>query len=110
MGEQRIRFRDLKPYERVDALEDLQGPDSGAVTLPVTVYWSGRRDTFDVGDPRDRRTVYQAALSNGRRDHIEHLVNRELLVQDWPRLALERRIVDLWTQAFPELAARGREF
>lgn len=107
MTEQRIRFRDVKPYERVDALEDLRGPATGEVTLPVEVYWSGTRSTFDVGNSRERRVVYQAALSNGMREDIVALVNRELLVQDWHRLALDRRIVDLWVERFPELAALG---
>lgn len=107
MTEQRIRFRDVKPYERVDALEDLRGPAAGEVTLPVEVYWSGTRSTFDIGDPRERRVVYQAALSNGMRKDIVALVNRELLVQDWHRLALDRRIVDLWVERFPELTTHG---
>ena len=110
MEEKRIRFRDVKPYEIVDSLDDLQGPAHGEVTLPVDVYWSGLRDTFDVGVERDRRVVYQAALSNGRREQIIEFVNRELLINDWPRLALDPRVFDLWAGRFEEIAARGREF
>lgn len=110
MSEKRVRFRDVKPYEIVDSLDDLQGPADGEVTLPVDVYWSGSRDTFDVSDERERSVVYQAALSNGRRGHIIEFVNRELLIKDWPRLALDPRVFALWTEQFPELAARGREF
>jgi hypothetical protein len=109
MTEQRVRFRDVKPYEIVDDLDELRGPTTGTVTLPVDVYWSGPFDTFDVGDEDDRALVYQAALSNGRREHIRSFVNRDLLIQDWPRLALDPRVVDLWTRGFPEIAARGRE-
>lgn len=109
MEEKRVRFRDVKPYEIVDSLDELQGPASGEVTLPVTVYWSGVRDTFEVSDERERRVVYQAALSNGRRDDIIKFVNRELLINDWPRLALDPRVFDLWAGRFPEIAARGRE-
>lgn len=108
MTEQRVRFRDVKPYEIVDSLDDLAGPTEGTVTLPVDVYWSGLRSTFDVADERQRRVVYKAALSNGRREHIATFVNRDLLLELWPYLALDSRVVDLWTGRFPEIAARGR--
>lgn len=109
MVERRVRFRDIKPYEVVDSLDELQGPPHGAVTLPVDVYWSGPFVVFDVDDEDDRALVYQAALSNGRRDHIIEFVNRDLLIEVWPRLALDSRVFDLWAQRFPEIAARGRE-
>lgn len=105
MAEERIRFRDIKPYDIVDSLDDLAGPAEGAVTLPVDVYWSGLRSTFDVADERERRVVYKAALSNGRREHIIEFVNRDLLLQSWGRLALDDRVIDLWRNAFPEIAA-----
>lgn len=109
MSERRVRFRDVRPYEIVDSLDELEGPAAGTVALPVDVYWSGLRDTFDVGDARQRRVVYQAALSNGRREQIAEFVNRDLLVQTWPLLALDARVVELWAGRFPELAALGRD-
>lgn len=81
MTEHMIRFRDVKPYDIVDSLDDLQGLISGEVTLPVDVYWSGLRDTFDIANPRQRRVVYQAALANGRCEHLVEFVNRELLLE-----------------------------
>lgn len=108
MSEQRIRFRDVKPYALVDSLDELAGPASGEVTLPVDVHWWGLRRTFDLADPRLRRVVYQAALANGRREHLVALVNRDLLLEAWPRLALDQRIVDLWSERFPEIAAQVR--
>lgn len=108
MTEQRVRFRDIKPYEIVDSLDELAGPAEGPVTLPVDVYWSGPFDTFDVADKDDRVLIYSATLSNGRRHQIAEFVNRDLLIQEWPYLTIDSRVVDLWTGRFPELAARGR--
>ncbi|MGQ4532199.1 transcriptional regulator [Dermabacteraceae bacterium P13138] len=108
MVEQRIRFRDVKPYDCVDSLDELRGPGAGVVTLPVTVYWSGPCDSFDVSTDWERAIVYQAALTNGTRERIVEFVNRDLLIKDWPRLALDKRVVELWEGRFPELAARGR--
>lgn len=108
MTEQRVRFQDAKPYEIVDSLDDLRGPTRGPLKLPVTLWWSGPHDTFEASDPEDRAMAYSAVLSNARRDEIGTYVNRDLLIKDWPRLTIDRRVVDLWSQAFPELAARGR--
>ena len=109
MTVQRVRFRDVKPYEVVDSLDDLQGARAGAVTLPVTIHWSGPFDTFDVSDRDDRLLIYSAVLSNGQRDEIASLVNRDLLLQEWPYLTIDSRVVDLWAHRFPEVAARPRE-
>lgn len=109
MSEQRVRFRDIKPYEVVDSLDDLQGPRAGTVTLPVTVHWSGPFDTFDVADRDDRLLIYSAVLSNGQRGEIATLVNRDLLLEAWPYLTIDPRVVDLWAGRFPEVAARPRE-
>lgn len=105
MTRKRIRFRDIKPYEVVDSLDDLQGPTHGEVTLPVTVYWSGIRSTFNIENWRDRIIVYSAALSNGRREDIIEFVDRDRLFEAWPYLALDDRVIDLWRGKFPEIAA-----
>jgi len=109
MTEQRVRFRDVKPYDIVDSLDELRGPRGGSVILPVTVYWSGPYDAFDFADKDDRVLVYSAVLSNGRREEISEFVNRDLLLEEWPYLTIDSRVVDLWTSKFPEIAARGRD-
>lgn len=99
-----VRFRDVKPYETVDSLVDLQGPAHGTVTLPLRVFWSGERRSFDLDDASQRAQVYRAVLSNGRREHLIAFLHRDRLVEDWPGLALDSRIVDLWVSRHPELA------
>lgn len=47
MNEQRIRFRDVKPCERVDALEELQGRSIGELTL-----LANRTGPFSIVGPR----------------------------------------------------------
>ncbi|PMC75278.1 transcriptional regulator [Brachybacterium sp. UMB0905] len=107
MTEQRVRFRDIKPYAIVDSLDELAGPTTGMVTLPVTVHWSGLRDTFDLDVPRDRRRIYQSVLSNGTREDLVRFLHPDLLVDVWPQLGLDQRITELWTERFPQLV---REF
>ncbi|ANP26692.1 hypothetical protein DAD186_01330 [Dermabacter vaginalis] len=107
-AEKRVRFRDVKPFEVADSLEELRGPSEGLLTPPVDVHWSGLRTTFDVSNERQRRRLYQAVLSNGRQEHLTAFLNRDLLLHDWPTLTLDTRIVDSWARRFPEIEQRRR--
>ena len=109
IGETRVRFRDLKPYFTVDSLEDLQGPAHGVFELPVSVFWSGD-PRFDLDVPGVRDYFYQSVLSNGSTEHISQYLNPELLLEVWPTLPLDQRVVELWHAQHPHLAAlRGAD-
>lgn len=110
MTKQRVRFRDLKPYSTVDSLDELAGPGDGTVALPRSIFWSKPSNTFDIGSPRERAQAYSALLTNGRPPQLREFVNRQLLIEDWPKLRLDQRIVDLWTVRHPELAGVKREW
>ncbi|WP_144938760.1 transcriptional regulator [Rothia kristinae] len=110
MTEQRIRFRDLKHYETVEDLDELTGPAHGTVTLPVSVFWSGVTRTFDLDNPSHRAQVYSSVLTNGYGPQMREFVNRDRFIEDWSRLRLDQRIVDLWTSRHPVLAGIEREW
>lgn len=71
----RQRFRDLKPYEVVDSLDDLQGPAAGSVHLPRWVRWQADGEV-DIDDPGGLRMAYQALLSEGTSEIQAQLLNR----------------------------------
>ena len=110
MTEQRIRFRDLKPYYTVDSLDDLEGPERGMITLPVSIFWSSKHSTFNMDDSADRHQAYSALLSNAQAPQLRQFVNRERLVEDWAAIGLDQRIVDLWNSRHPELAGIERQW
>ncbi len=110
MTEQRVRFRDLKPYSTVGSLDELVGPKDGVVALPRSVFWSRPSGTFDIGSARERAQAYSALLANGRPSQLREFVNRQLLIEDWGKLRLDQRIVDLWIARHPELAGIEREW
>lgn len=99
----RVFFRDVKPYEAPDDLDQLRGPGSGLLELPGRVYW-GPEPVVDL-DVRDgsEKMAYQAAIAEGSADDQIMLLNRMLLVEMWPRLVLPRRVRELWETRFPEL-------
>jgi hypothetical protein len=103
VGEARVFYRDLKPYDVPDRLDDLRGPNDGRMELPLNVYW-GPEAIVDLDTPGGVVKAYQAALREGRvADQVE-LLNRDLLVKIWPELLLPVRLRDLWESRFPELA------
>ncbi len=99
---ERVRFRDLKPYEVVDSLDDLKGPPQGTIRLPIWVRWIDDGD-IDVTDPGGVRLAYQALLAEGTAEIQAQLINKDRLLQVWPHLSLDSRVRDLWEDRFPQL-------
>jgi len=91
---------------RVPEWEELAGPATGVVTLPNRLCWSGR-NSFDVGDRRERLTLYTTLLGEGRREDIARWVNSQHLVADWPsvRRLTARNLISVWESRLPALAA-----
>lgn len=87
-------------------LEDLSGPSTGAVELPLHLAWSGLR-RFEVSDEKLLLGLYRIVLTNGLRDDLIGYLNADLLVRNWPRLriALGKPVRTCWEQRFPELVA-----
>ncbi|MEV4811189.1 hypothetical protein [Micromonospora avicenniae] len=97
----------LGAADRIPAsLAELSGPEHGRVELPVRLAWSGPTD-FDVGDPRERLTLYCLLLDCGQRADIIRYVHPELLSRDRPRVRrlTARRLISLWERRLPDLAA-----
>lgn len=86
------------------ALDELDGPQSGRVELPLHLAWSGLR-VFDIGDMKLLLGLYRIVLNNGSRDDFVRYLNAGLLVRHWPilRKMLGRGVRGPWEDAFPEL-------
>ncbi|MDR1450448.1 MAG: transcriptional regulator [Propionibacteriaceae bacterium] len=99
----RVRFRDLKPYDAPASLDELRGPATGMVTLPLRLRWVPGERTYDVGETGGARVVYQAVLAEGAVADQRRFLNRERLIGLWPDLNLDQRVVRLWEGRFPQL-------
>ncbi|GAB3086868.1 transcriptional regulator [Nocardioides zeae] len=102
--EHRTFVRDHRPYDVPERLEDLAGPAGGVVDVPHEVLWAPGGPGRDLDDAAVRRMVYVAVVAEGTRADQATLLNRDLLVTDWPRLMIPRRARELWEARFPELA------
>jgi hypothetical protein len=89
------------------SLDDLSGPVHGQVELPLHVAWSGLR-TYDLDRPRQRMSLYRTVLAEGQHDDLVAVLNRNLLLAQWPvlRTLVSRHIRHVWEDAFPMLASR----
>lgn len=98
------RYRSRLPQ----SLDDLAGPVSGTVQLPLHVAWSGLT-AFDLDRPKARMSLYRVVLAEGLRSDLTTYLNKELLVEQWPvlRRLISRNIRAVWEMSFPDL---GRGF
>jgi len=95
------------PYAVPDSLDQLTGPTSGTVELPISIDWSRDR-TYDLDDPDDRRWLYTRVIREAASaEELASLLNRDLLVELWPQMHLPRHCVERWHARFPELARIG---
>jgi hypothetical protein len=89
------------------SLDDLSGPVHGQVELPLHVAWSGLR-IYDLDRPRQRMSLYRTVLAEGQHDDLVAILNRDLLLAQWPmlRTLVSRHVRHVWEDAFPVLASR----
>ncbi|MEU1956108.1 hypothetical protein [Nocardia rhamnosiphila] len=97
-------FSEVRPYEVVDSLSELRGPEHGVLRLPIELAWSGRRE-FDLDDDYDRAAVYKIVLDEGTTQNLRELVNGRLLAMTWPQMRPARPVRALWERVFPQLRA-----
>ena len=61
----RITYRDTKPFCVPASLDELTGPSTGTVHLPVRLSWAPGNGSFSLDDDGERTTVYQCIIGEG---------------------------------------------
>ncbi|WP_024821108.1 hypothetical protein [Arthrobacter sp. 31Y] len=103
--ETRHTIEDSLVYLVPDSFEDLKGPASGVVELPIHLDWGPVR-RYDVGDDASCRTLYQLTLQNsGSTEEMAWFLNAGRLLALWPSMRLPGRCRQLWNDAFTQLPA-----
>lgn len=95
--------RQLRPLIVPGSLDELSGPKSGVVELPITLFWSRPDRRFDLGDRCQAMDMYLAVLDAARRPVDLAYLNGERLVELWPDLHLTRAKRRPWEDRFEEL-------
>lgn len=90
-----------------DDLDALQGPLEGIVQLPSHIDTSAR-SWYDLADRHRREMLYAVVILEAWRDEdFTAWLNRDALIEAWPRLYLPRPVRAAWEACHPVLAARG---
>ncbi len=71
---------------------------SGVIELPLHVRWSHPARSYDLGNPRQRRLVYEQVLSEGLEDDVRRFIDVDILVADWHELVLPPRVRRAWAE------------
>lgn len=86
---ERITYRQLKPFCLPTSLDDLSGPHTGSLRLPIHLCWSPGDHVFDLARLGDALTVYQCVIAEGTTQEQHEYLNHALLIELWPHLHLD---------------------
>jgi hypothetical protein len=75
------------------SLDDLRGPATGMVELPLRLFWSAADHTFDLSRPAVLRSVYETVLREAGRP------------EDLTAFHLPRGVRQAWEDEHPALRA-----
>ena len=82
-------------------LDTLQGPLEGVVRLPSHIDTSARA-RYDLADPRRREMLYAVVILEAWKDEdFAAWLNRDALIDSWPRLSLPRPVRAKWEALSP---------
>ena len=85
-----------------DDLDDLDGPSTGLVELPLGLEWSTRLP-IRLDDPNSVLSGYATVLREAKHEDDFKYLNRQILIRIWPEIFLPQAIREAWSQRFPEL-------
>ena len=90
------------------SLDELTGPSSGLVDLPVRLSWAPGDGSFNLDDDGERTTVYQCVIGEGSVEDQCRYLNRDILTDMWPTLRLDLAITAAWENRFTALRGRNK--
>ena len=98
-----------RPALVIDDLDDLRGPVSGLVELPLRLFWSLPDHRFDLDEPDVRRWYYETVLREATRPaDLARYLDGETLAGLWPELYLPKGVRRAWEEHHPALRAPVR--
>ncbi len=98
-----------RPALVIDDLDDLRGPVTGLVELPLRLFWSLPDHRFDLDEPDLRRWYYETVLREATRPaDLACYLDGETLADLWPELYLPKGVRRAWEEHHPALRAPVR--
>lgn len=92
-------FARYRPVVVAESLDDLRGPTTGVVTLPLNLDW-GPNPRYDLAAPGRLEDLYSVVLTEAMEVDDLAFVNGDMLRAVWGELNLATRIRDRWEARF----------
>ncbi len=89
----------IRDVELPRAIDELRGPTTGVIRLPLRLYWSGpdpRNVEWNLAEDADRRWLYEVVLREGGLDDQRELINGAELVRLWDVMYLPPHVRQAW--------------
>lgn len=98
------RFAQLKGFALPSSLDALEGPTwGGTIELHHSVIWAPDSQTITLSDFGQAFRAYVALINEGTQGEQERWMNRDVLIEIWPRLILPDVTYEAWMTRFPQL-------
>src|ERR1700722_14858903 len=116
-ADDRVPAAHLAPYQArpgrpvlvIDDLDNLRGPVTGLVELPLRLFWSLPDYRFDLDDPDLRLLYYQTVLREASRPaDLTAYLDADSLVALWPDLYLPKGVRRAWEEQHQALRSEVR--
>lgn len=99
-----VRMSTHKPYYVPSSLDALRGPGlGGTLVMNRSIIWAPNSQIIHLQDLGDVYLAYTSLINNGTSEDQERFMNRDLLLEIWPKLSLPWRVYRMWQHEFPEL-------
>ena len=102
-------IRSCKPYDAPLSLDDLRGPKTGSIELPIHIFWAPGSKSVKLDERGGVDLAYRSVIAEGTVEEQKSILNKDILVERWPSLLLPIEAVKLWQERFPELRDNLRE-
>lgn len=70
---------------------------TGVVELPLHVYWSGGRRTWDLNERKQLARVYELVMTEGTDEDVRRFMHIDELAALWPDLYLPAYVRQAWS-------------
>jgi hypothetical protein len=104
MAQPRILYEDGRPYTLPDSLDELSGPTTGMVELPLRLDWS-EQGRYDLTDRLQLNLMYERVIRESMRvEDLRAYLDGPTLARVWRQLWLPQKVRRLWESRFHDLA------
>jgi hypothetical protein len=97
-----LTYTDVVPYDTPSSLDALHGPANGLVYAPAGIDL-GPNPVCNLDDRVWAVSFYSDTARCGTTTQQETLLNKQLLLELWPRMYLPPRCRQTWETKFPQL-------